>query len=290
MLSMTGFGRGEANIDGREIVVELKSVNHRFLDISLHSSKIFAFAEDQIKKDISKYFARGHIDVFISYKNSRADSKVVSVDEGLLKQYVSVFNTMKSYGIKVKVSQDTVISLPEVLSVTTASEDREVLLQLVSEALKIACEQLLQMRINEGKCLKEDLSSKLSVIQASKITIGQLSSKVASELADKLRSRLQEALGDIPVDEQRLAQELVIAADRLAIDEELVRLQAHIDNMLSYMNADEPLGRKLEFMLQEINREVNTIGSKAMNVEIQSQVITMKGEIEKLREQVQNVE
>lgn len=290
MHSMTGFGRGTANNDGREVVVEIKSVNHRFIDISMHSPRVLSFAEDSIKKKLASYFSRGHIDVFVSYKNSRADAKVVHVDEGLLEQYLIAFKVMKAKGVKGVPSADAVISMPDVLSVTTALEDRDALLALALEATDEACEQMLNMRKTEGVCMKADLNAKLDAIQEGRNKIKELSARVASELADKLKARLQDLLGEIPVDEQRLAQELVIYADRLAIDEEVVRLQAHIDNMRNYMEADEPLGRKLEFVLQEINREVNTIGSKAMNVDVQSIVVAMKGELEKLREQVQNVE
>lgn len=290
MHSMTGFGRGCVNFDGREVVVEIKSVNHRFLDISFHSPRVLAFTEDVVKKILGEYFSRGHIDVFVSYKNTRSDAKTVSIDENMLMQYQRAFAQLKKHGIKGRASIDTVIGLPDILSVSVAAEDRDALLQITKEALCEACDQMKNMRITEGECLKADLSAKLDILQQCRARIKELSEGVAKELADKLKSRLQELLGEIPVDEQRLAQELVIQADRLAIDEEIVRLGAHIDNMRQYMQQDEPLGRKLEFVLQEINREVNTIGSKAMNVEVQSIVVTMKGELEKLREQVQNVQ
>ncbi len=290
MHSMTGFGRGTAISDGREVVIEIKSVNHRFLDVSMHSPRVLSFAEDGIKKKLAEFFSRGHIDVFVSYKNSRSDAKVVQVDENLLQQYLSAFKKMKAKGVKGTPSADAIIGMNDILTITTAAENREALMELALQATEEACAQMLSMRTTEGKCMKDDLNAKLDVLQAGRNKIKELSQSVANELADKLRARLQELLGDIPVDEQRLAQELVIYADRLAIDEEVVRLQAHIDNMRAYMEADEPLGRKLEFILQEINREVNTIGSKAMNVEVQSAVVELKGELEKLREQVQNVE
>lgn len=290
MHSMTGFGRGCLNFEGREVVVEIKSVNHRFLDISFHSPRVLNFTEDSVKKILGEYFSRGHIDVFISYKNERADAKRVIVDENMLIQYQNAFDQLKKRGIKGKASLDTVIGLSDVLSISVAEEDRDLLLQLTKDALVEACDNMKNMRRTEGECLKADLSAKLDILQACRARIRELSENVARELVDKLRARLQELLGEIPVDEQRLAQELVIQADRLAIDEEIVRLGAHIENMRVYMQKDEPLGRKLEFVLQEINREVNTIGSKAMNVEVQSLVVTMKGELEKLREQVQNVE
>ena len=290
MHSMTGFGRGCVNSDGREVVVEIKSVNHRFLDISFHSPRVLAFTEDAVKKILGDYFSRGHIDVFVSYKNTRSDAKTVSVDENMLMQYKKAFAKLKQHGIKGRASLDTVIGLPDILSVSVAAEDRDVLLQITKDALNEACIQMRDMRSVEGECLKADLNAKLDVLQQCRSRIKELSENVSKELVDRLRTRLQDLLGDIPVDEQRLAQELVIQADRLAIDEEIVRLGAHIDNMRQYMQQDEPLGRKLEFVLQEINREVNTIGSKAMNVEVQTIVVSMKGELEKLREQVQNVQ
>jgi len=160
----------------------------------------------------------------------------------------------------------------------------------VRQAVKEACMQMYQMRHAEGECMKNDLLAKLNTVQHGRDEIARLSDSVAKELSRRMHIRIQELLGETPVDEQRLLQEIAIASDRLAIDEEVVRLQVHINNMRIYMEANEPQGRKLEFMLQEVGREVNTIGSKAMNTEIQSIVVELKGELEKLREQVQNVE
>ena len=180
--------------------------------------------------------------------------------------------------------------MPDVLTVTAEQEDQEELEALVRQAVKEACMQMYQMRRVEGECMKNDLLAKLNTVQHGRDEIARLSDSVAKELSGRMRLRIQELLGETPVDEQRLLQEIAIALDRLAIDEEVVRLQVHINNMRIYMEANEPQGRKLEFMLQEVGREVNTIGSKAMNTEIQSIVVELKGELEKLREQVQNVE
>lgn len=290
MQSMTGFGRSIISSDGRELILELKSVNHRFLDISIRAPRVFGFLEDEIKKQIGGYISRGHIDVSINYRNTRADAKTVAVDTALLGQYMVAFENMRQTGVKGEPSMDAIAALPDILSVVANEEDREAIAAACTAALKEAGTQMCQMRSIEGQSLKLDLLAKLDAIQLNKNEIKQLAAGVSAELAEKLRTRLQELLGDIPLDEQRIAQELVIQADRLAIDEELVRLQAHLDNMRSYMEVNEPQGRKLEFLLQEINREVNTIGSKAMNVSVQSKVVTIKGELEKLREQVQNIE
>lgn len=290
MQSMTGFGRGVVCREGREVVVELKSVNHRFLDISVRAPRVFLFAEDAIKKEISGFFARGHIDVFVNYRNMREDSRTVAVDEGLLSQYIRAFERLQACGLEGTLTQQTAAALPDVLTVTAEQEDQEALEALVRQAVKEACMQMYQMRRAEGECMKNDLLAKLNTVQHGRDEIARLSDSVAKELSGRMRLRIQELLGETPVDEQRLLQEIAIASDRLAIDEEVVRLQVHINNMRIYMEANEPQGRKLEFMLQEVGREVNTIGSKAMNTEIQSIVVELKGELEKLREQVQNVE
>ena len=290
MQSMTGFGRSVVNSDGREVTVELKSVNHRFLDISVRAPRVFSFVEEQIKQWIGDSFARGHIDVYINYRNTRTDARTVQVDEGLLRQYILAFGKLRAAGIKGSLKADKAAALPDVLTVTANQDDQDAIKELARQAVSEACAQMAKMRATEGECMKKDLLSKLDAIEQGRIGIKALAEGVSKELAEKLRQRLAELLGEIPVDEQRLAQELAIYADRLAIDEELVRLEAHINNMRAYMEVNEPQGRKLEFILQEINREVNTIGSKAMNTAIQTIVVDMKGELEKLREQVQNVE
>lgn len=290
MHSMTGFGRASVQCDGRELTLEIKSVNHRFLDIAVHLPRVMAFAEDELKRMLSARFSRGHLEVFLTYRNTRRDAKKIEIDERLLEQYVLAFRAAEKWGVKGEISAETLLKMPEVLNITAQEEDHDAVLLLLEKAAQEACGQLLSMRRAEGDRLKQDLSEKLDCVERCVAFIAEKAENAAQELYKKLFARLQELLGELPVDEQRLAQELAIYADRIAIDEEIVRLRAHTASMRAYMEQDEPLGRKLEFILQEINREINTIGSKAMNADIQASVITVKGELEKLREQIQNVE
>lgn len=290
MHSMTGFGRASVQCDGRELTLEIKSVNHRFLDIAVHLPRVMAFAEDELKRMLSARFSRGHLEVFLTYRNTRRDAKKIEIDESLLEQYVLAFRAAEKWGVKGEISAETLLKMPEVLNITAQEEDHDAVLLLLEKAAQEACGQLLNMRLAEGGRLKQDLSEKLDCVEQCVAFIAGKAENAAQELYKKLSARLQELLGELPVDEQRLAQELAVYADRVAIDEEIVRLRAHTASMRAYMEQDEPLGRKLEFILQEINREINTIGSKAMNADIQASVITVKGELEKLREQIQNVE
>ena len=283
MLSMTGFGRSVACCDGREITMEIKSVNHRFLDIIVRSPRALSFAEEDIKKCISGYISRGHLEVSIQYSNTREDNKTVSVDQALAGQYLKAFGVLRELGAIGGFDIN-------VLTVTYAEEDRSAVLELALQAAAEACGQILGMRAAEGEKIYKDMLLKLDEVQKLTEQIKLKSEGAAKEYGLKLRRRMEELLADASLDEQRLAQEIAIMADRLAIDEELVRLEAHLSGMRTYMAQQGPLGRRLDFVLQEINREVNTIGSKAMDTEIQSRVVDIKCELEKLREQVQNIE
>lgn len=290
MLSMTGFGRSVVSCDGREITMEIKSVNHRFLDITIRAPRVMGFSEDEIKKRINQYISRGHLEVSVQYKNTREDNKTVSVDEALAKEYLSVFSNLRQLGVSGEPDLKLLARMNDVLTVTYAEEDRPAVLELVKTAVDEACGQIVNMRKAEGEKILKDMLLKLDTVQELAGQIKRLSEGAAKEYGQKLRRRLEELLEDAAVDEQRLAQEIAIMADRLAIDEELVRLDAHLSSMRANMSQQGPLGRRLDFILQEINREVNTIGSKAMDAGIQSLVVDIKGELEKLREQVQNIE
>ncbi len=290
MLSMTGFGRSVISCDGREITMEIKSVNHRFLDIGIRAPRALGFAEEAIKGRIGGYISRGHLEVSIQYKNTREDNKTVSVDAALARQYLSAFHTLAELGASGEPDLKLLARMNDVLSVTYAEEDRPAVLELALRAADEACAQITGMRAAEGEKICRDMLLKLDCVEELVERIKFKSQGAAREYSQRLRRRLEELLEDAVLDEQRLAQEIAIMSDRLAIDEELVRLGAHLSGMRTYMSQEGPLGRKLDFILQEINREVNTIGSKAMDIEIQSWVVDIKGELEKLREQVQNIE
>ncbi len=301
MRSMTGYGRRQVSRDGREMTVEVKTVNHRFLDISCRLPRALSFAEDAVRKQIGAALKRGHADVNVTYLNLRQDARQVRVDEGLARQYRDAMLLMRGtlFEVGVNISDEMrhlsdhdvsfIASQPDVLQVTVAEEDQEAVLSLLTEALALALEDVAAMREKEGAALRDDLSFHLGEVQRLRDEINLLAPKVPVIYRDKLQARLRE-LGVKELDEQRLAQEVAIMADRCAIDEELSRLLSHIGQMRQAIEAEGETGRRLDFLTQELNREVNTIGSKASDAEITKLVVAAKSEIEKLREQVQNVE
>ncbi len=288
---MTGYGSATVASDGREITLELKSVNHRFLDINIRMPRVLMFAEDELRKAIGKYILRGHVEVNLTYRNTREDSKIINVDRALVSQYAKAFEEISEMGFENNMRVSDVARMPDVLVITQCDDDNEAVLKLILEALDKACEALNNTRRIEGEKIGEDLKLKLKNIHDISKEIEKLSQGNLNDYASRLQKRLEEYLGDNKLDEQRLHQEIAIYADKIAIDEELVRLDTHISNMLDYMiNGTETVGRKLDFFIQELNREINTIGSKSVNAEIAKLVVTAKGEVEKLREQIQNIE
>ena len=294
MRSMTGYGRRQKSLDGREITVEIKTVNHRFLDLSFRLPRALSFAEDALRKQIGASLRRGHTDVNVTYANLRQDAREVRVDEGLALQYREALLNVR----KVTRKEDFMITdedaawiaaQPDVLQVTVKDEDQEAVLALLKDALDEALSDVIAMREKEGDALKADLTLHLNETACLRDEISLLAPKVPKIYQEKLQARIKE-LGVKELDEQRLAQEVALMADRCAIDEELSRLESHIGQMRQALEAEGETGRRLDFLTQELNREVNTIGSKASDAEITKLVVTAKTEIEKLREQVQNVE
>ncbi len=289
---MTGYGSATVASDGREITLELKSVNHRFLDINIRMPRVLMFAEDELRKAIGKYVLRGHIEVNLTYRNTREDSKLVSVDKALVSQYAIAFKEIGEMGFENNMRVSDVARMPDVLTITQCDDDNEAVLALILEAVKKATDALNKTRSIEGGKIGDDLKQKLQNIYDISKKIEKLSEGNLEDYSLRLKKRLDDLLGDNKLDEQRLHQEIAIYADKIAIDEELVRLDTHIKNMLEYMNetTNDTIGRKLDFFIQELNREINTIGSKSVNADIAKLVVTAKGEIEKLREQIQNIE
>lgn len=290
MNSMTGYGSATVASDGREITLELKSVNHRFLDINIRMPRVLMFAEDELRKAIGKYICRGHIEVNLTYRNTREDSKLITVDKALVLQYANAFKEIGELGFENNMRVSDVARMPDVITITQCDDDNEAVLKLILEALDKAAEALNKTRNTEGEKIGIDLKQKLQHIFDISKQIEKLSENNLSEYASRLQKRLDELLGDNKLDEQRLHQEIAIYADRIAIDEELVRIETHINNMRDYMAGSGEMGRKLDFFIQELNREINTIGSKSVNADIAKLVVTAKGEVEKLREQIQNIE
>ncbi|MBQ8617584.1 MAG: YicC family protein [Clostridia bacterium] len=291
MKSMTGYGRCHIEEDGREMTVEVKSVNHRFLDISYRLSRTLSFLDDAVRKGVSARLARGHVDVFVSYANHRQDAKEVRVDTALAAAYRDALCQLAA--AVGKESADVPLTdyarLPDVLTVQEKEEDQQAVRDLFERALCGALNNLIVMREQEGERMRADILEKIANIASIREKVAGRAPLVVAEYRDKLHQRIA-ALTEGEIDEARLITEVAIFADRAAIDEELVRLLSHIAAIRETVELAEPVGRKLDFLVQELNREVNTIGSKASDTMIAQAVVSAKGEIEKLREQVQNVE
>ena len=291
MHSMTGYGRMSVERDGRQLTVELKSVNHRFLDLSFRMPRSFNFLEDSARRLIGEYLSRGHVDLFATYRNTREDSRRVEVDQALLDAYMTALDGIaETTGLEDDRTLSLATRLPDVLTVAEADEDQDALRELMREALTGALEQMSAMREKEGEALKRDISARIDTLESMTAEIEARYPETVAEYQQKLRARVEELLGGATMDEQRLMQEVAIMADRSAIAEETVRLHSHFAQVRGFMAAGEPVGRKLDFIVQELNREVNTISSKSQDVPITRLVVEAKAEIEKIREQVQNVE
>lgn len=290
MRSMTGYGRCQIAEDGREMTVEVKSVNHRFLDLSYRLSRELSFLDEAVRTGVGARLKRGHVDIFVGYANRREDAREVRVDVELAKAYERAMRELaEAVGAERMPSLADYARMPDVLTVQPAQEDGDAVRALFERALCGALDALIAMREREGESLARDLALKLDGLASLRAQIEARAPLVVTEYRDKLNARVAQLL-DGQLDEARLSAEVALFADRAAIDEELVRLQSHIDQTRAALGAQEPVGRKLDFLVQEMGREVNTIGSKAQDAEIARLVVAAKGEIEKLREQVQNIE
>ena len=290
MQSMTGYGRCQLERDGRVMTVEVKSVNHRFLDTSYRLPRHLAFLDDAVRRGVSARLSRGHVDVFVNYENHRDDAREVRVDTALACAYQrAIVELSAALSLSGGLSVEEYARMPDVLTIQEKEEDQQAVRELFDEALSAALCELIAMREREGESMKQDMLQKLTRIEEIRGEIAQRAPLVVEDYRARLSERIA-ALTDGEIDEARLITEVAIFADRAAIDEELVRLLSHIAQIRATVELSEPVGRKLDFLVQELNREVNTIGSKAMDAQIAQCVVQAKGEIEKLREQVQNVE
>lgn len=290
MFSMTGYGRATRVIDGRSLTVEIKSVNHRFLDLSMRLPRSFTFLEDTARKLISGKVARGHLEVFFTYQNLREDSKVIRVDTALAKEYYDALDKLKeALPLNDDRSLVRLSSYPEVMTVAEADEDEEALRRLLEETLDSALDSLNAMRLKEGEHMKANLLEIMDEIERLSYEVDARYPVTVEEFRTKLTARINDLLGSA-ADEARIAQEVAIMADKAAVDEETVRLRSHIKQAREKCTQSEPAGRSLDFLVQEMNREVNTISSKSQDIPITQAVLSCKSAIEKLREQLQNVE
>ena len=289
MLSMTGYGRAMRELDGRQLTIELKSVNHRFLDLSFRMPRNLMFLEDDARKLIGARLSRGHVDVFMTYRNARSDARSVQVDRALFDAYASALSGLTDSGVQDDRSLMSIARLPDVLVVTEAEEDQDALRELLKETLDAALDQLIEMRRREGAEMKKDLAFRTDRIEEMTNAVEARYPETVEEYTRRLRASIEELIGK-NVDETRLLTEVAVMADRSAIAEETVRLHAHIAQLRECLEKAEPVGRRIDFLVQELNREVNTISSKSQDVPITQLVVSMKAEIEKLREQLQNIE
>ena len=289
--SMTGFGRAQKEIDGYVITVELKSVNHRYFEFSSRVPRQYGFLDEKLKSYINGKVSRGKIECYVTIEALNTDTADVVVNHTLATAYVNALKEIaETYKLKDDFGASTISRFPEVLVVKKSDEDEEKLWGYVQEVCSEAIDKFVAMREVEGSKMKDDIYSRGQFILDCVSYIEERSPQTVKEYNDKLVERVHELLGDVSLDESRILQEVAIYADKVAVAEETVRLRSHIEQLNAFISSDEPVGRKMDFLVQEINREANTIGSKANDVDIARKVVDIKAEVEKIREQIQNIE
>lgn len=289
--SMTGYGRARQTLNGRDITVEVRSVNNRYLDCTVKMPRTYVFAEDAIKSRVQKSISRGKTDVFITIESAGAEQTVVSVNESLARGYFAALTQLKDmFSLEGEITPTTLAKFPDVLTVTRAEEDLEAVSADICLVLDEALAAHRRMREVEGAKLAQDVLGRADTIESIVGRVEERSPQTVAEYRQKLEGKMCELLQSTTVDESRLLTEAAIFADKIAVDEETVRLHSHLSQLRDMLRGDEPVGRKLDFLIQEINRECNTIGSKCSDLTITQDVVNMKAEVEKIREQVQNIE
>ena len=290
--SMTGFGHGEVSNDkNQKVTVEMKSVNHRYCDISLKLPKKLAMFEANIRNIMKEYASRGKIDIYVSYSDLSESAVSLHYNQAMAAEYMQVFKKMQEdFGIETKITAEALAKYPEVVTLEEVQQDEEVWWELLEAALRQAAEKFVETRTIEGANLKKDLLGKLDQMAADVAFIERRSPQIIAEYRAKLEEKVKEFLEDSAIEENRIAAEVTLYADKIAVDEEIVRLQSHISSMTDVLESDESIGRKLDFMAQEMNREANTILSKSSDVDLADHAIELKTNVEKVREQIQNIE
>lgn len=289
--SMTGYGSAKGTVEGLEITVELKSVNNRYLDTSVRLPRSFLFAEEAIKSAVQSHISRGKVDVFISVDSSAAGDMTVKVNEPLLKGYIeAIRHISEEYSLANDMTALSVSRFPDVLSVEKKDLDAEAISAGICAVAEEALRDFDAMRQREGAKLRDDVLSRLETIDRLVSTVEHEAPKTVAEYRKRLEQKMQEVLGSTGIDENRILAEAAIFADHIAVDEETVRLRSHMSQLTTMINGNSPTGRKIDFLIQEFNREANTIGSKCQNSQIAHVVVDLKSEIEKIREQIQNIE
>lgn len=290
--SMTGFGIGEFKDQYYNLSVECKTINHKYLDINPRMPRKLSFLEDKLRFLIKDHLSRGRVDIFVKFETVTSVGSQLVYDAELAKQYYHILKNIKTdFGLEEPISPVDIAKFPDVVKITEVEDDEEILWNMLSEAANKALENLCNMRIIEGQKLEKDILARADLLEGSVCDLEKYTESIEKEYKEKLYARISELLDDPKaVDEYRLAQEVAIYADKSNITEEIVRFRSHINQLRDTVTADESVGRKMDFLIQEMNREVNTMGSKSSDVSIANLVINMKAELEKIREQVQNIE
>ena len=289
--SMTGYGRAKQERNGRSITVEVRSVNNRYLDCTVKMPRAYIFAEDAMKALVQKSISRGKVDVFVTMDAVEADQTVVQVNESLARSYYEALTRLqKMFVLSNDLSPVALAKFPDVLTVTKAEEDLEMISADICAVLEEALAAHRQMRSVEGEKLYQDIAGRADTIETVVGKVEERSPQTVAEYRDRLETKMREVLQSTTIDESRILTEAAIFADKIAVDEETVRLRSHLAQLRTMLSGDEPVGRKLDFLIQEVNRECNTIGSKCIDLTIARDVVNMKAEVEKIREQVQNIE
>lgn len=288
--SMTGYGKSNISINSREYQVEIKSVNHRYSDINIKMPRVISYLEEDVKKEILSKIKRGKVDVFITYTNNSGECNEVKINKEIAKIYINELKKLaQEEEISANIEVTEISKLPDVLTIKTNNNDETIKRELL-QAVDIATQNLLSMKQAEGEKINNDLLNRLKYILAKTEETSKLSTGLIEQYVVKLEERIKELLKTEEIDRTRLAQEVVIYADKCSIEEEITRLKSHISQFEELLKSDQAVGKKLDFLTQEMNRETNTIGSKANNLDITNNVIDLKTEIENIREQVQNIE
>lgn len=289
--SMTGYGRGQQIIDGREITVEIKSVNHRYFEFSARVPRAYGYLEEKLKSFIQNKVSRGKVDVGITIFNIEGKDAQIEVNQSIAIGYVEALRKANvTIGLNDDLSLSQLIRLPDIFNVVKTTEDEEVIWNLVKTVAEEALDNFVSMRETEGQKMKDDINSRLAYISELVGKVEERSPMVTEAYRERLYNKISELLNDKKIDEQRILTEAAIFSEKTAVDEETVRLKSHIQQFTTLLDSTEAVGRKLDFLIQEFNRESNTIGSKAQDVEITRIVVELKSEIEKIREQIQNIE
>lgn len=289
--SMTGYGSAKGQVDGLSVTVELRSVNNRFLDCSVRLPKSFLFAEETVRACVAGKISRGKVDVFVTVDSTQSSDLAVKVNQGLLKGYLEAIGQIADqFGLPMDLSASAAARLPDVLVVEKRELDSEALARGIREITDAALDDFDRMRQREGDKLRQDVLNRLETIEGLVGLVEEKSPETVREYRKRLENKMMEVLGTSGIDESRILTEAAIFADKVAVDEETVRLRSHIDQLRGMIEAGSPIGRKIDFLIQEFNREANTVASKCQNSEIAYAAVAIKAEIEKIREQIQNIE